>query len=406
MSKMKYFIAFALGTLILFVLAIAAYCWLPSLFIGGEILENSITTVNNSTSAPKNYRATFAKWEYVVNDSTGKLDKVLVSNTQNSGLTGSNGLLDIGIITEDGSYGRHITDLADFKSKLIDDTSEVGKRTLFLIYKLEASDNATLKKFNLGNLAVACASNNVHEGNPLHWENKDKWNQFLPSNPGYFSDESGIRYVMNNGTKVPIASYVDGAWYVHTEQQLTNLHALGRSHFIYSVNLGCGSVQWSGGRCWGYIQHMYNCLGTGELDFSNKSSIVDCDAAYMIKELPGYIDDYLTSNDYGAISIETLTGFITAKYEKPGHSGHMHWYNNGEDGDKTATGIYSTIKYKGSSGESYIAGPNDFWDGTIKDFTSQHYWIHAPNKDGVTESKVSESTRIRTAIGLYDKYYK
>lgn len=389
MNKARNAIVFTFIIVLVVLGAICLYCAIPTLFIGKEVLENSIHITNSSVSAPKNYRATFAKWEYVVNDNTGTLDKVLVSNAQNAGLLGNGGALaDIGIVVEDGSYGRHIKDIADFKSKLLSG-SETDQLVLYLINLFETEGTDRQKSYNIGNLAVGFAVNLQREGKPLYWEGTSKWNGYLDSNPNYFKDSGGVRSVLHNGTYVPIASNVDGGWYTVTEQQLRNLHSLGSSHLIYDAMLGCGSVQWSGGRCWNYIDYMYKRLQDGSLDMLDKESIKYWDSKWLVAESDDYLRRLLKADNPSAVCIETIAGWVAARYECPAASCAFHYNRNG----------YTQEWYTDSGKRGTIRSQSDFFDGTVTDFSELHKWSGS-------NTAVSESTRVRDAINLYDKYYK
>lgn len=394
MSKFKPFLAITgivIAILLIFVGCIALYCWLPSFFIGREVLENSIHATNASTSAPKNYRASFATWEYVVNDSTGQLDKVLVNNAQNQGLSGVDSLINLGIITEDGSYGRHVRDIADYKNWLLNNsTRSEDREILYIINLLEMEGTTRQKSYNIANLAIAVVANTSNEGKPFYWEGTSKWVTAEANKGNFYEDVGNERRVKNGATTVPIATKNGSGWYVTTAQQLENLHALGSNHVLYDASLGCGSVQWTNGRCWKYIKFMYEKMSDGELDMTSQDSIKYWDSAFMLEELDSYMGNYLNPSDPAVVCIETLAGWVAAVYECPQASCAFHYNRTG----------YAQQWYTDSGKSGTITSKADFYDGTIKDFSEQHKWVSG----GAGATAISESTRIRDAISYYDRY--
>ena len=138
---------------------------------------------------------------------------------------------------------------------------------------------------------------------------------------------------------------------------------------------------------------MYNLQKDGNLNFSDNTSLRNADMSYMLKELNGYMTNYLKTTSFQTLSIEQLTGFIAAVYECPANSCAFHWSSKNKGYDQYYyKGDDKTVKYKIQSGQ-------DFWNGTIVDWTAQYKWYNSG-------SEISESSRIRLALQIAENLSK
>lgn len=389
-------------------LLLGIYLFAPVLLIGDDV-QSKVVQVQAINRTPTNYKTNFAKWEYTQDPSTGLLTATLQSQF------GQEEEARPGVITEDGSYGRHVTDLDAFKASLRDKqaTDKTAALLLKMVEAIETQGGPTMQKCNVGNLAIAIVANCQNEGKPFEWEGTDKWTGKSTSgisatflkNGSWFETEGSNRNVFVNGTDTTVGVMLNSNDCVMTRaQHIKNAATLwrtyGESHPLFS-GIGCGMVQWTGSRCGAYIDYM-DKLKLTDAQVDTEDERMDIDIAYLMKDYESYMKKYLSTTDYESISVESLAGWTTSKYETPYHSACFHYAN--KDNPEVAVGG-RTLEVYTENGDSFlVTSRDDFFDGTVTDFSAQHYWRW---KEGgqVQTAKVAESTRVRYAIELYNKYY-
>lgn len=379
-------------------LLLGIYLFAPVLLIGGDV-QSKVVQVQALNRTPTNYKKNFAKWEYTRDPSTGLLTATLQSQF------GQEEKARPGVIIEDGSYGSHVVDLATFKESL-ERKSGTDKTAAFLLEMVEAIETrggSTMKKCNPGNLAIAIVANCQNEGKPFEWEETPKWRS---KGEDWFETKDGIRYVFI-GTELKTAVGTvssDDECIMTTKDHITNAATIWEKYKWSPLcnGIGCGIVQWTSGRCGAYLDYLSKNVKEDD-DLEDEATRRKYDIDYLMWEYEDYMKRNLKSDNYENISVESLTGWTTARYETPYHSAYFH-FSKKDNNDVAEAG--RTIEVFTENGGSFpITSGNDFFDGTITDFSEQHYW-RWKDKDGrVRDAEVAESTRIRHAIDLYNEYY-
>lgn len=362
-------------------LVVVIYFVLDYTAVADTTYAGTIEYVNDAAAPPVSYKNNFAKWTYVMADDGTEYTTLQVIQPQVQ--IGS-----LGIILTDGSQGHHASDIGSFAGSAGTDTQTE------IMYYYNAiistgSELSPLNELNPSNLAIGLYANLSSEGKPMMWEVKpDKWNK-----TGYkdkpLANGDVVRQVSNGTTYVDIATKKSGDnhFYVSSGEQLINLYNLGEGHIVFESHLGIGSVQWSGERCWKFIAHAYKTYNNKTWTFSDLSSLKKMETDYLLTDLNWFMSEYLRPDNYYDVSVEQCAGFIAAKYECPYNSAAYHHWK------KELTNKY----YKGSTGETFVlTDSNDFFDGTVSDFSEPYYW------EG-TKTEVSESSRIRKAIKMFEE---